>query len=383
MVGDVCDILDSKRVPLSDHERSKKKGTIPYWGANGIIDSIDDFIFDEPLILMAEDGGYFDKAKTRPICHLSDGKAWVNNHTHVLRVRNGNLREWVYYWFVHRNIIRYVNIGTRAKLNLKDLQKIPLLLPPLQEQEKIVAILTSIEDVIHATQAVTDQTKKVKRGLLQQLFTKGIGHTTLKEAETGKTPDCWESTHLDKIIRKIEGGGTPSKKKKEYWDGEIPWASVKDVIGYTLNDTQNHITFEGLKNSYSKLIPKNNIIISVRMAVGKAVISQRDVAINQDLRAIYFKDTVDKSFMHQWFQFKEKHISSLSVGTTVNGIRQEVLKGLSIHVPPLAEQKKIARIVASMDQSIQSAEEVLQQMNHLKHGLMSDLLVGRVRINVG
>ena len=380
VVEDVCDILDAKRVPLSHNNRSQRQGKIPYWGANGIIDHIDDFIFYEPLILMAEDGGYFDKAKTRPICYLLNGKAWVNNHSHVLRVKPGNLREWVYYWFVHRNITGYINIGTRAKLNLKDLRQLPLLLPPLAEQKKIVAILTSVEDVIGSIQATIDQTQKLKKCLLQQLFTKGVGHVLLKQTEAGEIPASWDATHLDKIIHKIEGGGTPAKKKTEYWGGGIPWASVKDIIDYVLDDTQDHITLEGLNNSSAKLIAKNNVIIAVRMAIGKSAISKRDVAINQDLRAVYFNSDIYKPFMHQWFMFNEKYIASLGVGTTVKGIRQEVLKALAINVPPLAEQKKITKILESMDEAILPAKKVLQQMKNLKHGLMSDLLAGRVRV---
>ena len=380
-LDEVCDILDSKRVPLNNHERSKRQGVVPYWGANGIIDYIDDYIFDEPLILMAEDGGYFEQSKTRPICHLLDGKSWVNNHAHILRVRPGQDRKWVYYWFVHRNVTQYINIGTRAKLNMKDLRQLPLLLPPLAEQKRIIAILSSIEDVINAVQAVIDQWLHVKKGLVQQLFTRGVGSKKLLETACGVIPEGWQATKIERIVHKMMSGGTPSKKNQAYWNGDIPWASVKDIINYTLEDTQEYITEEGLNNSAAKLIPKNTLIMAIRMAIGKTAIAARDLAINQDLRSIEFTDKMDITFMHQWFQWNEKRIASLGVGTTVPGIRQQVVHGLSIHVPPLVEQQRIAEILMAVDYTIPPAQKMLQQVKLLKQGVMADLLAGKVRVS--
>ena len=166
-----CEILDKQRIPLNSEERNKRKGKIPYWGANGILDYIDDYIFDEPLIIMAEDGGYFDEAQNRPICHLLNGKCWVNNHAHVLRAKSNILREWVYYWFVHRNIVPYINSGTRTKLNQKDLRTLPILIPEIDEQTKIIKVLVACDEEVKLISRMLDYLKKQKKGLMQRLMT--------------------------------------------------------------------------------------------------------------------------------------------------------------------------------------------------------------------
>ena len=88
-IGEACDILDSMRVPVNEEERNKRSGDVPYYGANGLQGYIDGYLFDEPLILMAEDGGYFDEYQTRPIAYRIKGKSWVNNHAHILRAIKG------------------------------------------------------------------------------------------------------------------------------------------------------------------------------------------------------------------------------------------------------------------------------------------------------
>jgi len=157
-VGETAEILDSRRVPLNSEDRRSRSGPYPYWGANGIVDYIDDYIFDEPLVLMAEDGGYFDQAATRPICHRLDGPAWVNNHAHIIRPV-GVDRDYFYYWFVHRDITPSIKGGTRAKLNQADLKRLPIWLPPLDEQRRIAEVLRSVDEAIAAAQAVSNATQ--------------------------------------------------------------------------------------------------------------------------------------------------------------------------------------------------------------------------------
>lgn len=170
-IKDCAECLDNKRVPLNSEQRSLMSGSIPYWGANGIVDYISDFIFDETIVLLAEDGGYFDEYQTRPISNISYGKCWVNNHAHILRAKKNSLNEWIYYCLVHKNILAFVNGGTRAKLNKSDMLMIPLLLPSLQEQKKIVSLLSLADQEIENLQKKLDCLKQEKKALMQQLLT--------------------------------------------------------------------------------------------------------------------------------------------------------------------------------------------------------------------
>ncbi|MGP5076185.1 restriction endonuclease subunit S [Psychrobacter celer] len=163
--------LDNKRVPLNSTERQSMQGNIPYWGANGIQGYIDKYIFDEPIVLLAEDGGNFNEFSTRPIANISYGKAWVNNHAHVLKAKSNTITEWLYYSLVHKNILAFVNGGTRAKLNKGDMLLIPILLPPLEEQQKIAAVLTNADKEIELLEQQLADLQQEKKALMQVLLT--------------------------------------------------------------------------------------------------------------------------------------------------------------------------------------------------------------------
>jgi type I restriction enzyme S subunit len=170
-IDEVCVCLDNKRKPLNDAERQTMQGEIPYWGANNIMDYVNDYIFDETIILLAEDGGNFNEYKTRPIANISHGKCWVNNHTHVLKGKNGFSNEFLFYSLVHKNITGYVSGGTRAKLTKGEMLKILIDMPTsFEERIKIANFLINIDKKISANQLQLKLIKQYKQGLLQQMF---------------------------------------------------------------------------------------------------------------------------------------------------------------------------------------------------------------------
>jgi type I restriction enzyme S subunit len=168
----------------------------------------------------------------------------------------------------------------------------------------------------------------------------------------------------------------------DYWNGNIPWATVKDLISDWSTNTQEHITKKGLTNSSANIIPKGTLIIATRMGLGKVIRFSQDVAINQDLKALFPNSNLDKNFLFQWLKYKASLIEGLGSGSTVKGIRLEVLKAIKILLPPLPEQKQIASILSSVDESIQKAKDKKSQLEKVKKGLMQDLLSGKVRVKV-
>ncbi|HZL11564.1 MAG TPA: restriction endonuclease subunit S [Prolixibacteraceae bacterium] len=170
-LGDIVDCLDCFRKPLNGGERNKIQGIYPYWGANNIMGYINDFIFDETVVLLAEDGGNFNEFSTKPIANISYGRCWVNNHTHVLRGKKDlMLNEFLFYSLVHKDITGFVSGGTRSKLIKSEMLKIKLKKPSIEEQTQIANFLSSIDAKIELVNTQIGNTQKFKKGLLQQLF---------------------------------------------------------------------------------------------------------------------------------------------------------------------------------------------------------------------
>jgi type I restriction enzyme, S subunit len=154
---------------------------------------------------------------------------------------------------------------------------------------------------------------------------------------------------LDDVVE-IIGGGTPSRDNPEYYNGPIPWFTVKDFgENLFLTRSQESITEKGLRKSASNLIPKGNVILVTRMAVGKVAINKINIAINQDLKALKCKSSLDPKYLLFFLLSQKETLESQADGATVKGITLDSVKELKIPLPPLEEQKRIAQIAGKCD----------------------------------
>lgn len=199
----------------------------------------------------------------------------------------------------------------------------------------------------------------------------------LRLPEIDSIPDDWELVTVEGISTDILGGGTPSKSNDNYWNGNIPWASVKDLNGIELSDTEDHITETAIENSTTKLIPANSIIISTRMTVGEPFLNQVDMAINQDMKALIpDSKRANSLFLVYSLRDKDPYLKSLGRGTTVDGITTRDLSLTHLGLPSIEEQRKIATILYSVDQAIEKTDEIVEQLGRVQKAATQSLLRG-------
>ena len=185
----------------------------------------------------------------------------------------------------------------------------------------------------------------------------------------------WKRIELRELLEKTIGGGTPSKKVPSFWNGKIPWASVKDFNDdFYLKDIQDRITKQGLNSSASNLIKPLTPIICMRMAVGRVAMSLQTVAINQDLRALIPIDEVDVKYLIYLLQLNRSRIEGKGIGSTVKGININDLLSINIlHNTNSKIQTKIAKILTTIDNVIEKTEEAIAKYEAIKQGMMHDL----------
>ena len=171
-LGEITDSLDNLRVPMNEAQRSTMKGDYPYCGANGVLGFVDNYVVDDDIILMAEDGGYFDEYETRPIAYRMTGKCWVNNHAHILKAKPGSDQGFLFYSLVHKNILPFLASGTRAKLNKSEMNKIEVRRPKdLPEQTAIASVLTEMDAELAVLTQRREKTRALKQAMMQELLT--------------------------------------------------------------------------------------------------------------------------------------------------------------------------------------------------------------------
>lgn len=194
-------------------------------------------------------------------------------------------------------------------------------------------------------------------------------------------PADWRVQELGSLCSRIVGGGTPSRNVKIFWEGDIPWATVKDISGFNATDTIEHISKEAVNKSATQVIPSGTIIIATRMSVGNPVIYSVDTAINQDLKALFTKEEVNKEYLVYFLRAITPMLDEIASGTTVKGLSLEILTKQMVLLPTNeAEQHAIATALSDVDALIEAKRALLEKKRAIKQGTMQELLTGKRRL---
>jgi type I restriction enzyme S subunit len=391
-IADCCDILDNFRIPINDEVRQTLQGNVPYYGANGIQGYIDKFIFDEDLILLAEDGGNFEEYNTRPIAYKISGKSWVNNHAHILRAKENINQDYIFYSLVHKDITKYLNSGTRSKLNKSELKKIEIGLPETKnEEDKIAFILSTADAVIKETRAAIAKYKAIKQGMLQDLFTRGIDISTnklrprfedaphlYKESNLGMIPREWDEIPLEELTTQIGDGihATPKySQNTDYYfvngnnlsDGDI-------LIGSALS-----VSEEEFKKHFKELNDRT-ILYSINGTIGNiAIYKNEKVILGKSVCYITCKPNVNLDYIYFLLQtFQLNHYFDLELtASTIKNLSLSSVRNTPVTLPKTnSEQKLIAERIRIITSKLNTELTYLQKQQQIKKGLMEDLLTG-------
>ena len=258
--------------------------------------------------------------------------------------------------------------GRNRVLNQKQLNNINLIVPSISEQEKIADFLSNVDSIITAETKILKKLQKKKKALMQKLFTQQLRF----KSNDGTDFPAWEERKLGDVCSYI-GGGTPSKKVKEYWNGNINWASVKDITGKYLYETQDKISQLGADSSATNICEPDSLLLITRMSPGKTVITKCITAINQDLKIV--NSDINVEFLHLLFQSIQTKIDEKTSGTTVKGISIEGLNQIDIRLPCKAEQQKITACLSSLDSLIQNQQKVVTTWQQRKKALLQQMFI--------
>ena len=290
-------------------------------------------------------------------------------------------------WFIYEiNDIAKEGARNHGLLNVGvgDFFDLSFVLPPLPEQQKIATILSSVDDVIEKTRAQIDKLKDLKTGMMQELFTKGIGHTDFKDSPVGRIPDEWSVCTIAEIA-KLTSGGTPSRERSEYWNGDIPWVKTGEINYQTIFNTEEKITKLGLKESSAKIVPAGAVLMAMYgQGITRGKVAKLGVAasMNQACLAMIPSDRVSDDFLYYFLTREYINLRLLVQEGTQKNLSAGIIKELLIPVPPKHEQKNIVEILQSIDNRTQLVTDSLNCKLKIKKALMQDLLTGKVRVKL-
>ena len=289
-----------------------------------------------------------------------------------------------YYLSSKKKALQNLSSGsTFLELSKNRLEKFSMPYLPMLEQKAIVGVLGVVDSAIELADRVIAKTERLKKGLMQQILTRGIGHTEYKDTPIGKTPKTWRVVTIGEIAD-TSSGGTPSRSKKEYFEGNIPWVKSGELKDNTLYATEETITKEGLQNSAAKIFPKGTLMIALYGAtVGKTAILGIDATTNQAICAILPKGEIfDSEFLKYYIISRREQLIAVSAGGAQPNISQEIIRSTKVPLPPPQEQHKIAEILLTLDKKLDFERAERAKLENIKHCFMDLLLTGKVRIKV-
>ena len=282
-----------------------------------------------------------------------------------------------------------LNIGTTViHISKTDIEKITIPIPLIKEQQKIASILSGVDALIESTQEVIAKTERLKKGLMQKLLTKGIGHTKFKKAKVlfGKhkeIPEEWEVTEFRKISVVKRGASPRPINDPKYFGQGRGWIRIQDVSKSNkyLMQTKDYLSEVGEMKSIA--VDKGDIIMSIAATVGKTIIVKMNACIHDGF--IVFSNLSSKmnnEFLYYLLANIENEFKNTGQHGTQSNINSELVSKTKFFKPPLLEQQKIASILSSADAYIQKNQEYKKKIELLKKGLMQKLLTGQIRVKV-
>ena len=272
------------------------------------------------------------------------------------------------------DIDKSVEGGTQKFLSLTKVRGLKILLPGIEEQQKIGSFSVLLDGVITLHQRKLEALKKLKRTLLQKMFPKK-GHLKPELRFFGFTND-WEQRKLEELASKFTGGGTPNTSNPNYWNGEIPWIQSSDlkeddVLSLTV---KKHISQEGLENSAAKIVPKNSLVIVTRVGVGKLVVNNQEIATSQDFLSLSGIKGDSRFLAYSLYSLLKKNSRRVQ-GTSIKGITKVDFLKETILIPSLEEQEKISSCMVEIDKLITLHQRKLEIYKKLKKGLLQKMFI--------
>jgi len=335
LIGDICEILDRKRKPITESER--KNGPYPYYGATGIVDWVDDYLFDEKLVLIGEDGAKWGKGEKTAF--VADGKYWVNNHAHVLRPNRQKIIDTLLVELVNNiDLTPYISGVTVPKLTQEKLREISIPLPPLEIQNEIVAEIEEYQKIIDGARMVIDNY-----------------HPRID------IDPSWPMVRLGDVC-KTSSGGTPLRSKLENFEnGTINWVKSGEVSNGFIYDSDEKITELAMKNSSVKLFPQNTVLVAMYGATaGKVGILKVESTTNQAICGIFPNDKINPEFLYYFLRGKTEEMVSQSTGGAQQNINQSVINDMKIPMPDLELQNEIVEKINDQKNIIDVGRNIIE-----------------------
>ena len=336
------------------------------------------------------------------VFNITDKEHGFNLTENAARVTNldkSRINNKFLFYYLKSEIGQYQIISKKVgsaqgKLPIKNVKQIEVLLPPIEEQEKIANILSSLDDKIELNNEMNKTLEEMAQSIFKRWFVdfefpneygesyKSSGGEMV-ESELGMIPKGWEVKTLD-YVGDIVSGGTPSTKNEEYYGGDISWITPKDLSGYNrkfISKGERCITELGLQKSSAKLLPKGTVLFSSRAPIGYVAIAEKEVSTNQGFKSVVCNEEImNNNYIYYFLKYNKENIENVSSGSTFKEISGSHMKNIKIIVPSKVILDKFNDLVSSFDSLLKKNYEDIDTLEEIRDILLPKLMSGEIQV---
>lgn len=395
--GELLITRDSERIPVSVSDRNKRAKIYDYYGASGVIDKIDDYLFDKELLLIGEDGANL-LSRSTPIAFIAKGKYWVNNHAHVLDACCNLNLDYVCYYINAISLAPYVTGTAQPKMNQENMNAIWIALPPLAEQKRIVAKIEELLPYVDRYAAAYEKLEQfnakfpedmkksilqyaIQGNLVEQRPEEGTGSELYKQMQAEKQrlikekkikkekplaeitddeipfeiPETWLWIRVGDV-GSWGSGATPPRTNPAYYGGSIPWLKTGDLNDGFIKEVPEYITELALEKTSVRLNPVGSVLMAMYGAtIGKLGILEIPATTNQACCAcIPYTGMYNRYLFYYLMSMRQTYIGMAEGGAQPNISKEKIVNSI-LPLPPLDEQR---RIIAKLEEILPLCERL-------------------------
>lgn len=425
--GTIVNFLNAKRKPLSSKERENKSGIYPYYGASDIVDYIDEYIFNGTYLLISEDGENLKSRKT-PIAFIANGKFWVNNHAHIVEGKDDETIDYLKYYFSQLDLSPYITGAVQPKLSKGVLEKIEIDFPSYEIRKSINQILGLLDDKIQLNTQTNQTLEQIAQAIFKSWFvdfdpvrakaqaildgkTRDEANLSAMSVISGKAiedlsqteyqelweiadafpsefgdeglPIGWKFNQADNLFE-VGIGKTPPRKETEWFSdnaNDMEWISIKDMgnQGMFITESGEYLKAEAVDKFNIKKIPKNTVILSFKLTVGRVSITTKETTTNEAIA--HFKIPSPSKLSSEFLYCYLKNFDFNNLGSTssiATAVNSKMIKEMEILEPSDLVVKHFNEYIEGIFNKLR--ENIIQNNNlaKIRDELLPKLLSGEI-----
>ena len=389
-LSDIATIWNKKRIPLNSIQRAEMQGKYPYYGASGIVDYLNDYIFDGQYVLVSEDGENL-KSRQTPIAFIVDGRFWVNNHAHILKGNDELINEFIVYYFQNLNINPFITGAVQPKLNLENLLSIPIFMPEKEERLRITKLIHTLTTKIENLRRQNETLEQIAQTLFKHWFIdfefpnadgkpyKSSGGA-MSPSELGDIPESWRVGKLEELITVNPKETIKNGEIVKYVDMRALSTSSMEITDYVTREFTSGSKFRNQDTLLARITP---CLENGKTAFVSILDDDESAFGSTEFIVLRAKKNCCPEYVYPLARspyFRDFAVKNMTGSSGRQRIPNDVISNYQLSIPDIQTIKNYQKLCCPLFLKTSSNQKQIQTLTKTRDALLPKLMNGQLRV---